>query len=200
MSGSSDDVAQRRPEPPRWVQWLFALPVAALIGQGALDYVGLGEPYPALIMPGFGGTRTDGDGIIHATTLEIEVHFVDSPQVERPTVPAFFRLPGSIVGVAAGNVFRHRRADKGAPRSAMKYRLRDTLMPSRARRAARLANGNQPTQGLIDWTRRRIAALYPGRAPRAVIVNWFDARYRVRDRSLEYDGQVPLDSFEVPLQ
>jgi hypothetical protein len=183
------------------VQWLFALPVAALLIQGGLAYFDLGEPYPALVMPGFAGTRTDEEGVISTTRIAIEVRFVDGLHVERPTVAAFFgRMPSSILAVVAANVLRHSRVEKGTARNGMKYRVRATFMPSRARRAERRANGNQPTPAIIEWTRARVSALYPDRVANAVVVNWLSERYAVRDRSLEYIEQVPLDSFEVPLQ
>ena len=56
---------------------VFAVPFLVVLAQGI--YIGAGhrEPYPALMMPGFPGTRTGPDGAIDIAVVEIAVHFGD---------------------------------------------------------------------------------------------------------------------------
>jgi hypothetical protein len=195
---SSNGVRLRR----GFISLLFVVPAVVLVAQTVCEWAGLGEPYPALMMPGFEGTRSSA-GIIRTSAVEVEVLFADSPEVERTTMAALLApMPGSIVPVAAANVFRSTpvRPASAAPQVAFRHRVRDAVMPSRQERVRRRAGGNAPSPELIDWTRTRLATIYPGRVAREMVVHWIEDHHRLRGRTVERVGRVEVSTYRVPLQ
>jgi hypothetical protein len=131
------------------------------------------------------------------------VLFADSPQIERTTMAALLApMPGSILPVAAANVFRATpvRSASAPPQVALRHRIRDTVMPSREARARRRALGNLPSLELVQWTRSRIAAMYPGRLAKELVVHWMQDHHRLRGRTVERTGRVEISTYRVPLQ
>jgi hypothetical protein len=91
----------------RRISLLFVLPLAAVALQFALIYGGYVEPYPALMMPSFGGNPTDAAGITTFVTVEAQVGFADGKGTEPLTLARLFApMPNSMHNPTAWDVFR----------------------------------------------------------------------------------------------
>jgi hypothetical protein len=83
----------------------FALPFLVVLAQAAFMAAGHREPYPALLMPDFSGTRTSPDGSIHVDEVEILAHFDDGQVGPMPLkrlmapMPWFTMMPASRIGL-----------------------------------------------------------------------------------------------------
>jgi hypothetical protein len=184
------------------VSLLFLLPVAALLVQGALLSQDLGEPYPAISMPGFGGTRTGADGVIRVSAIEVEIGFIDPPSTARTTIGALLApMPGSILSAGASSAYLNTAIAKNrVPASGLKGWIMNDLMPGRAERSRRRAGGNAPTEETVEFTRRRVQALYPDRHPSWVKIHRFQHGYRHRDGRLDLVERSSLDTYLVPVE
>ncbi len=73
---------------------VFAIPFLVVLAQGVYMGAGHREPYPALMMPGFPGTRTGPDGAIDIAGVEIAVHFGDGTTAPVGARDLLAPLPG----------------------------------------------------------------------------------------------------------
>jgi hypothetical protein len=196
----SDSVPTISRRTRRRIYLLFAVPVAFLAAQFLLDRAGLGEPYPGLKMPEFEGTRTGSDNIIRTNAIEVEVLFADAS--ERTTMAALLApMPSSILSTVASNLFRSTPVRARATQQvAFRHRVRAVLTPSLDRRTRRRAEGNPPSPELKQWTRSRLAAMYPGRIAKEMVVHWFEDQHRLRGRAVERVGRVEFNTYRMPLQ
>ena len=62
----------------------FTIPFLVVLAQAVFMHAGFGEPYPALMMPAFSGTRTAPDGSIGVTSIEVAVCFADGAATQIP--------------------------------------------------------------------------------------------------------------------
>jgi hypothetical protein len=83
----------------------YGLPFLVVLAQAAFIGAGYREPYPALMMPDFSGTRTSPDGSIHVDAIEILAHFEGGQVGHLPLeklmapMPWFTMMPASRVGL-----------------------------------------------------------------------------------------------------
>ena len=84
---------------------------------------GHGEPYPALMMPAFAGTRTAPDGSIGVTSIEAIVRFSDGTATTLPIKTLLAPIPRMTTMEASEHVFRR----PAVPTSDLVRWLRDRV-------------------------------------------------------------------------
>jgi hypothetical protein len=165
----------------RRISLLFLLPIVALVLQFALIRGGYGEPYPALMMPGFTGTATNADGNITFIAVDTRVGFAPDGATEPLTLARLFAsMPSSMRGPTAWDVFRPtpQSPSQSRVRTGRKAWLVDHLLPSRVRRDERIANGNPLTADTLRWLSDRMRSLYPDRRALWIEFSWHRETYR----------------------
>lgn len=171
----------RRWRRPALVPYLFFLPFALLAVQYAIIADGLGEPYPALMMPSFSGTLTNS-GTITFRVIEVEVRFLDGGASEHPALSTILApMPSGTLMPTCAYVFRSHpiTPDPPRPRAGIKDWLVDHLLPRRGRRFRQLRAGNPLSSDAVAWLRQRVGQVYPGRTARSVTFLWYQDSYRV---------------------
>jgi hypothetical protein len=80
----------------------YAIPMLAVLAQEAFMRSGHEEPYPALMMPGFEGTRTAPDGSIGVTAIALAVRFQDGTTQPLPLRSLLDPMPSATMMTASG--------------------------------------------------------------------------------------------------
>jgi hypothetical protein len=172
----------------RRISLLFVLPIAAVALQFALIYGGYGEPYPALMMPSFGGNPTNAAGAITFMTVEAEVGFADGKGTEPLTLARLFApMPNSMHNPTAWDVFRPTpisASDNRPIRTGLKAWLIDHVLPMRTRRHQQMENGNVTTADTRRWLSERTRSLYPARRATWVEYRWYRDTYQRVDTAV----------------
>lgn len=166
-----------RAMPRRRIRQLFLVLFTLLPLQYAL--VGLvgprhGEPWPALVMPGFKRVW-DGEGAITTRHVSLEAYFRDGSHAALP-VPAFLNA---------------------LPRSHHRAFLERQCRPA-------LLSGSPVTERCLEpaalrWVQERLRALYPDRHPAALHVVWSTLAYRPGAPPGVAASVQPLDTLVLPL-
>ena len=79
----------------------FVLPCVVVLAQAVFMRAGHREPYPALMMPAFAGTRAGVDGSIEIEAVEVSARFDDGRSVQIPLekflapMPRFTAMPAA---------------------------------------------------------------------------------------------------------
>ena len=141
----------------RAVRWLFAVLVVLLPLQFLVAFATHPEPYPALLLPGFGEVPDRG-GNVDVVRAEVVASFVDGSVVRLRPDQLLDDLPGlgainllhAVFPPQPGGRAEHPTAQAGDPRTRA-------------------------------WLLHRLAALAPGRAPVNVSVEWTTWRYHGAD-------------------
>lgn len=152
------------------VRLTFAL-VALLFPIQYLIAKRLAEPYPAIMMPGFGGARTDSSGAYVLGKADLVVTFRDGTRDSASLRTVFARAPSSQFWPVAEGILRPRLAP-AAP------------APGRRRSLARFLPGLQQFKdhrwywaGIAPetshWLEHRLLELFPRRVPASATVRWF---------------------------
>jgi hypothetical protein len=84
----------------------FTLPFLLVLAQAAFMRVGYPEPYPALMMPDFAGTRTSADGSIDVTSIAIDVRFDDGAVAQVPMPALLAPMPRLTMMQASNGALR----------------------------------------------------------------------------------------------
>ncbi len=156
-----------------------------------------GEPYPAIVMPGFrgsGGYQHDG----RVEVVRYEAVFIAGAE-EFTVAPKVLlaEFPDSHHGEIAQSTLAPRvDAPNEIPRSRLK-RVRDAIFPGYAARNA-LWDSPNDIASLRNWLRSRGEVLVPGREISRVEIRWFRERIRVVGERLE-SGREPVGSLVVRL-
>ena len=179
---------------------LFAVPFAALLIQFVLMRAGIGEPYPALVMPGFAGTRIDAKGVIHLQAAEVQVQFGDGGTAAPALAAIFSPMPASMVDRVAGRVFRRnaRPAAAGRARHGARAWLLDHVVPARSP-AFRHRSDDPSSPETTRWLRERLALLYPNRPATAIDFRWYTDDYRLGPDGSERTGHNLTSTAHVDL-
>ncbi len=181
---------------------LFVLPFVALIVQCVLIVTRIGEPYPAIMMPGFVGTQTSAEGAIGVQAIEIEVRFVGSSAIERPRLATLLApMPIGMLMPASAYMFHSHPTGTSPlrPRSGLKDWLVDTVLPLRGRRYRRALAGNPPAPDTVQWIGRRLESLYPRRPVQSVTFNWYRDFYRLQEGRPERIEHQQFDSYRIAI-
>jgi len=181
---------------------LFVAATLVLPLQFALIYGRIGEPYPALMMPGFNGSLMDANGVISFHTVDVVVDLAGPPKTDNLSLAVLLApLPAAMVMPTASLAFHSREPLRAIvpPRSGLKDWLVDTLLPLRQVRFRRAVTGNAPTAETIEWLRRRLHYLYPHRMARSIAFRWYRDSYSIRDGHLVRLSHEPVDTYRIRL-
>jgi len=133
----------------------FALPFVVVLAQGIFIATGRREPYPALTMPDFTGTRTAPDGSVAVDTIELTAHFDAGPAADIALHRLLAPMPRLTMMPASQIALRDLRRASDDMRRWLRARL-ETLHPGR--RATGLdARWYRDTYRVEDGELRRIA-------------------------------------------
>ena len=164
------------------VRGLFVFAVLLIPAQFALISLGFGEPFPALMMPGFMGSRMTPDGVFSFESASLIVRFDDGPAVETSLRRLLSDLPSSHHWAAAQHVFRPSDPQPLPPqaeRSWWKAWIISHLTPIRDRNAERRRAGNPLDHDSRLWLKRRLEVMYPARRASSIEFQWFRDSYRI---------------------
>ena len=149
-----------------------------------------GEPYPAIMMPGFRGTQQDRNGDIRIESVRGRVVFRDGqviwilPSQLLEEVPSSHHLPIVL------HMFGPQAApDAGVASRASAGSLMTRLFPGRAfaRNQAETKDADPETRA---WLRDRVARLYPLREPDYITFVWYRSVF-----SMEGTSQPSVEQF-----
>jgi hypothetical protein len=181
------------------ISLLFVLPFLVVGLQSTLIHRGYGEPYPAIMMPGFQGSRTDPDGTIRVTAADVEVGFVEGNPANISVATLLAPLPISMVAPTSAYMFRARPVTSLRPPTGLKASVIDHLMPIRTLRLRRMAAGNPPSADTVAWLRHRVSVLFPTRQTAWVEIHWFRDKYRRDGSTLERVEHIPDGTYTIDL-
>ena len=145
-----------------------------------------GEPYPALVMPSFAGTRSDGNGNIRITNVKCKVVFRDGRVSWTSEYDLLSQAPSAYHDAIMRHMFSPVLADPPTPPVG----LRALLFPGRflsRYRQTRKELGPQTKH----WLSRRMKALYPSQTVTAVIFLWYTDIFNLK--------QVPAITVRKPI-
>ena len=186
---------------------------AAVLGFCAWGYAaeaaGLGEPYPALRLPGFAHTRAAGDGAVRTQQLVTRFRFADGSTAKvdqnELTEPFSVGARNIVAGVYLGYHVKNARERRGGERwrdagAAPVGRVR-TLLPG-THQGKRLRDTEEHRLAVIAWLRGRAGDLFPGRTAESVelfyLVKTLNARGRDGEGKKIGPVKFPLDPGHVP--
>jgi hypothetical protein len=189
-----------RPRRSLVISMLFVLPFLALVVQFTLIYAKIGEPYPAIMMPGFLGGRISADGIVVVRKVEIQVGFSDATAARTTLATLLAPMPDQMLGPSSEYMFRATpRSPVSAlqPRVGLKAWLVDHVTPIRTLRYRRAASGNRPALDTTRWVQRRLESLFPDRRAKWIEFHWYRDTYRRRDFTLERIGHDFTECYRI---
>jgi hypothetical protein len=182
--------------PPR----LLFIGVVTLLAIQFVFIKQIGEPYPALTMPGFDGNGGFQDGRVNVVRYEA-VFITDRGEVTIQPQTLLSQFHDSLHWAIAYNCLSpvpatNLKSPAESPRSLLK-RIQKRLLPGyRSGSAHRSSPENIAT--LQDWLRGRANALLPGHRVSRVEIRWFRETVRLEDGNLVVDGS-PAGVLLVPL-
>jgi len=151
---------------------LWQLPQSIIIAR-------FGEPYPALVMPGFAGTMVDRDGNIRFGNVKCKVLFKDGRVGWVSAYDLLSQAPSSHHGSIMAHMFSPPPVtnDEWQPDS-----LKARLFPGRALSQIRHAQKELDSQ-TKEWLKRRLRVLFPSQQPYLVSFVWYNDVFNVNQRS-----------------
>ena len=182
-----------------WVRGVFVIaPLYVLLQHVVTDHIG--EPYPAIAMPAFGGRVLDSGGEQRVLAPRMTVTFTDGT---RATLDhnVLFAPVRTLRLTFAQRVFLDGRDADGVVRREERSGLVDLLLHGAAPGMTYAVHGRPVTQdpGFLSWLRSRLATLYPGRAATQLRVRWVIARYEL-PRGYRGDEPTPVSQVTVRLR
>ena len=193
---------EARPQSERWIPFVFALVVILLPTQYWFARANpWGEPYPALLMPAFEGTQTDGHGRASGESVAIVVSFGDGTVESVPLRTLLARAPSSHIMAMAQIALKPKPSppvDRPASPSSLRELLKRHVVPGLPLRAARISYWSGPDPLTVEWLQTRMRELFPGRRAIRVTVDWsVDTYVWQADRWIRQ--QTRALSLDVPL-
>jgi hypothetical protein len=125
-----------------------------------------GEPYPALVMPGFGGTLAGEDGKIHITNVTCKVLFRDGAAAWVSAYDLLAQAPSAYHNVIMSHMF-----GPAKPRPSPSW-VALRLFPGRVLSRLREAQ-TEPDPQTKEWLSQRVQALFPSQTPSTVTFVWY---------------------------
>ena len=183
------------------VRRVFAGCVFLLLGQYGLMFF-VGEPYPALKLPPFGGSGYEG----HEVSIpKVTVNFLSSGQVVHscPHYTLLDRLPRSYHRDIARNVFSPRVQDEDSlwhknrprPKSPVFFRLFPGF-----HRANRDHLAGKNLAAVQTWLKQRAEKLVPEYTVDTVVVRWNAVTYDMRRKPPAVSGENLAGELTIPLE
>jgi hypothetical protein len=178
------------------VRIVFVFAAALLIAQ-SLFIRRYGEPYPAIVMPGFQGSGGYQDGQVELSSYEA-VFVTEGEEFSFPPKVLLEEFPDGHHGAIAFTCLWPRsEPPQGSERGSRFARLTDVIFPGyAARRTSR--DSPEHIASLQDWLHSRARALLPDRQVSRVEIRWFRERVRV-DGSEFHAEREPTGTLLVPL-
>ena len=133
-----------------------------------------GEPYPALMMPAFGGSGgAEADGSFSATHNTIVIHFTDGQTEQTTRRTLLEETPGSHHATIMRNMFRPHEERQAPPddlwgSSEAEQFVKTHVIPGYVLRQQRGAFELEAHADTKQWLYQRVRELYPGRTPSSV--------------------------------
>ncbi len=155
-----------------------------------------GEPYPAIVMPGFGGSGGYQDGRVKINRYEA-VFVADGEEFSFPPKVLLKEFPDSHHGAISESLDPRIEATRVAPKGRM-GRLRDAIFPGYAARS-KSRDSPQSIASLKEWLRSRARELVPGRPVSRVEIRWFYEIVRVDGARFE-NKREPIDTLVITLE
>jgi len=179
----------------------FLLTPLLVVAQLAMIHARYGEPYPAIMMPAFGGTLATPAGNIAIESGAAVVRFTDGSTARATLRALLAEMPVSHHWVVGTTMFRHTPIEAGSvpPRSALKGWIIEHVTPIRARWAERRRRGNPVEPETQEWLARRVAAMYPAKAASSVEFEWMRHEYRVVDGRAVLIDESTTERYAVAL-
>jgi len=157
----------------------------------------VGEPYPALVQPGFEGTRRDRDGNFQVRGCDIVVTFANRPQ-ERLTPPLLFAQAPSSHHDAMRAWFAPWRGAPAPETRGLPGRLARRVAPGMAVRD-RFLHDSTVSAPMRRWLAARLAQLFPGRVPLRAEFLWYREVFRYEDGTMTRARHGAVDTVAVAL-
>lgn len=195
----SDRVTVQVLPPPaarKRIRRVFAAVVCGLAIQVAI-IVGLGEPYPAIMMPGFPGGANDPDGWFRFESFDIAFE-LEGGERELLTVQQFFQgTPSSHVVPITRRVFSPAQKRIRGSDPAWESWLKRHVFPAREMQNRMFYDAYMAPE-TVEWLRQRAALTYPDRRVLRVRFDWFKDQLKFEDGKVER-RRTPFGLREVDL-
>ena len=192
---------QSFPQPPTVmvIRFIFlAVPIFLV-----LQYVFMhrfGEPYPALVMPGFAGSGGYVNGYVRIERPEVVFVCDDESIAVFSQRQLLSKIPDSHHRMIFGSFFRLPEAEKplrDSPRPKSKI-TRRTIFPGwLAGTFNRMATPNRESIRL--WLKNRGAELMPGKPLHHVDIRWYEEIYRI-DKAASSSSRQLLGTWTIPIR
>lgn len=160
----------------------------------------LGEPYPAIALPAFGGHVLDSGGEQRVIAPRMTVTFTDGSRASLDQNTLFADV-GTLHVTLAKRIFLAGRDGDGAVRQQERSGLVDLLVHGAPPGMTYAVHGRPVTQDprFLSWLRDRLADIYPGRTAAVLNVRWVIARYDLPG-GYRADAPVPVSQVTVRLR
>lgn len=181
----------------RKVRLIFAI-VAGVIALQTLVVYRVSEPYPAIMMPGFGGTLRGGDGSVQVETVEILARFDDLSERPVGLDQLLADAPESMRLSIARWMFEPPREIPRPETSPLRNFVKEKIFPIMSIHNKKYYDKYIDPE-TVAWASRRLRILRPGSRPRSLRFDWYRDRYRFeggrlsRERDLTGTFTMELD-------
>ena len=158
----------------------------------------IGEPYPAIALPAFGGQVLDSGGEQRVIAPRMTVTFTDGTRAPLDHNVLFADV-GSLRLTLAKRVFLDGRSVDGVVQPQERSGLVDLFVHGARPGMTYAVHGRPITQnpGFLSWLRDRLAQIYPGRTATELHVRWVIARYGLPGG---YRGDEPAPVSDVTVR
>jgi hypothetical protein len=158
-----------------------------------------GEPYPALVMPGFSGSGGYVDGHIRIKRPEVVFVFDDESTAIFSQRQLLSKIPDGHHGMIFASFFQLPKDEQLHDNSPPKYGInRRTIFPGwQAGKANRMAAPNRESIRL--WLKNRGAELMPGKHIKHVDIRWYEEIYRMGEAKFASSRQL-LGTWTIPIR
>src|SRR6202171_4287508 len=155
------------------IKLLFA---AVILWQGLQSLINakFGEPYPALIMPNFSGTKVDHNGTIRFSDVKCKVLFQDGRVGWASAHDLLSPAPSS----QHTAIMEHMFSPPPATTVQLPHTLKSRLFPGRTLSYVRGTQKELDPQ-TKEWLKRRIQVLYPAGEPKVITFIWYEDVFNV---------------------
>jgi hypothetical protein len=187
------------PPPNRLARTIVRCAFAAIMICCVLQYAVvqvLGEPYPAIIMPGFPGSAGYDDGAVNIKRLEAVFISTQGAPVTFSQRELLAEFPDSLHNTIAQSFLTPLPKDQdftvsASTRTGIRYQLFPGLEAGHVDRTS-AAN----ITSLTSWLNAQARRLVPGRIVAKVEIRWYEDRYQNRNGALTVD-RSPASAFVV---
>jgi hypothetical protein len=158
-----------------------------------------GEPYPALVMPGFPGSGGYVDGHVRIERPEVIFVFDDESTAIYSQRQLLSKIPDSHHHMIFASFFQLPKDEPLRDNPPPKYSInRRTIFPGyKIGRSNRMATPNRESIRL--WLKDRGEELMPGKPIKHVDIRWFEEIYRI-DEAKSASSRQLLGTWTIPIR